>query len=82
MSNSCYTYFAIVGKFDPDEVTKILNLKPDKASKMGDRRINGTICDSARWEFGRCDEYDSIVERQMEKTISPLYDKISLFSTR
>lgn len=76
--NSCYTYFRIVGEFDPDEITKILRLKPDKQWKIGDHRKNGTQYDFASWEIGRCAEYDVYVENQMRKTIAPLIDKIDL----
>ena len=43
-------------------------------------RRNGTIYDFARWEIGRCTEYDVEVENQMRKTISVLQDKISLLN--
>ena len=28
--NSCYTFFQITGKFDPDEVSRILDIAPEK----------------------------------------------------
>ncbi len=76
--NSCYTYFRIVGDFDPDEITAILQLKPEEQWKIGDYRRNGTQYDFASWEIGRCAEYDVYVENQMRKTIAPLIDKIDL----
>ena len=78
--NSCYTYFKIVGNFDPDKVSEILNLTPEKSWKIGDLRRNGTKYDFALWEIGRCTEYDIEVENQMRKTISLLQDKISLLN--
>ncbi|MBO5328803.1 MAG: DUF4279 domain-containing protein [Clostridia bacterium] len=78
--NSCYTYFKIVGDFDPDKVTKLLNLKPEKSWKIGDYRKNGTQYDFAHWEIGRCSEYDPIVDRQMISSISILYDKIDILN--
>ncbi len=78
--NSCYTYFTIVGDFNPDEVTRILNLQPEKKWKIGDKRRNGTVYDFAHWEIGRCDEYDIEVNVQMRKTISVLLDKIELLN--
>ena len=75
--NSCYTYFRITGNFDPDVVTDRLGLHPDKAWKVGDQRRNDTVYDFASWEFGRCDEYDGVVENQMHITIEPLLDKIN-----
>ena len=50
--NSCYTYFKIVGNFDPDKVSEILNLTPEKSWKIGDLRRNGTKYDFALWEIG------------------------------
>ena len=56
--NHCYTYFKIVGNFDPDVVSELLNLTPEKSWKIGDLRRNGTVYDFACWEIGRCTEYD------------------------
>ena len=78
--NSCYTYFKIVGNFNPDDVTELLNLTPEKTWKIGDLRRNGTMYDFALWEIGRCTEYDVEVENQMRKTISSLWDKIHLLN--
>ena len=78
--NSCYTYFKIVGNFNPNEVSKILNLTPEKTWKIGDLRHNGTMYDFALWEIGRCTEYDEEVEDQMRKTIALLQDKIQLLN--
>ena len=78
--NSCYTYFKIVGDFNPDEVSELLNLTPEKTWKIGDLRLNGSKYDFALWEIGRCTEYDVEVENQMRKTISVLQDKISLLN--
>ena len=78
--NSCYTYFKIVGNFDPDKVSAILSLTPEKSWKIGDLRRNGTKYDFALWEIGRCAEYDVEVENQMRKTIEVLQDKIQLLN--
>ena len=78
--NSCYTYFKIVGDFDPDDISALLNLTPERTWKIGDLRRNGTKYDFALWEIGRCAEYDVEVENQMRKTISVLQDKISLLN--
>ena len=78
--NSCYTYFKIVGNFNPDDVTERLNLTPEKTWKIGDLRRNGTKYDFALWEIGRCTEYDVEVENQMRKTIAVLQDKIPLLN--
>ena len=76
--NSCYTYFRIVGEFDPDEITDFLQLKPEKQWRIGDYRRDGTQYDFASWEIGKCTEYDVDVGNQMRKTIAPLIDKIDL----
>ena len=76
--NSCYTYFAIKGNFEPDDMSKRLKLPPTKQWKIGDFRKDGkTRYDFALWEYGRCDNYDIIVENQMMKTISELIPKIN-----
>ena len=78
--NSCTTYFRIAGNFNPDEVSELLNLTPEKTWKIGDLRPNGTMYDFALWEIGRCTEYDVEVENQMRKTIVLLQDKIQLLN--
>ena len=78
--NHCYTYFKIVGDFDPDVVSELLNLTPEKSWKIGDLRRNGTVYDFACWEIGRCTEYNPEVEHQMRQTISVLQDKISVLN--
>ena len=74
--NRCHTYFKIVGDFDPDSITARLGLLPTKCWKIGDSRKNGSKFDFALWEYGRCDEYDVLVENQMRKTVSGLLGKI------
>jgi hypothetical protein len=78
--NTCYTYFRITGDFDPDCITKRLGLTPCKTWKIGDTRKNGTKYDFASWEFGRCDNYDVIVQNQMHMTIDPLLAKIDILN--
>ena len=78
--NSCYTYFKIVGNFNPDDISALLNLTPEKSWKIGDLRRNGTKYDFALWKIGRCTEYDVYVENQMRKTISVLLDKIAILN--
>ena len=74
------TYFKIVGNFNPDDISALLNLTPEKSWKIGDLRRNGTKYDFALWEIGRCTEYDVYVENQMRKTISVLLDKIAILN--
>lgn len=75
MKNRCYTYFRIVGQFNTDDISNILNLTPEKKWDIGDARPNGSKLDFANWSIGYCDEYDADTEVQMEKTISKLLDK-------
>ncbi len=56
--NSCYTYFKIVGNFNPDDVSVMLNLTPEKTWKIRGLRRNGTRYDFALREIGRRTEYD------------------------
>ena len=76
--NRCYTYFKIVGDFDPDVITAKLGIVPNDRWKTGDHRRNGSLYDFSCWTCGRCDEYDVYVENQMRKTISGLLDKIDV----
>ena len=78
--NRCYTYFRIVGDFDPDVITAKLGIVPNDRWKTGDRRRNGSLYDFSCWTCGRCDEYDVYVENQMRKTISGLLDKIDVLN--
>ena len=78
--NSCYTYFSITGKFDPLCITELLQLSPEHTRRIGAKRKNGTVCDTAVWEIGRCDRYDPIVSNQMENTIAPLLGKIEILN--
>ena len=76
--NSCYTYFRIVGNFNPDDVSALLNLTPEESWKIGDLQRNSTTkYEFANWTIGKCAEYDVYVENQMRKTISMLLDKIA-----
>ena len=76
--NSCYTYFAIKGEFNPENITERLGLNPSKVWKTGDKRGNGTEYDFSYWEFGFCEEYDVVTENQMHKTLAPLLSKIEI----
>ena len=80
VNNSCYTYFKIVGQFNPDYVSQVLNLKAEESWKIGEQRKNGTKYDFAFWKIGTCNEYDGEVANQMKKTISVLLDKIDLLN--
>ncbi|MBR4761374.1 MAG: DUF4279 domain-containing protein [Clostridia bacterium] len=78
--NKCYTYFRIVGDFDPDEISARLGIIPNDSWKPGDLRKDGSVHTFSSWTCGRCDEYDVCVENQMRKTISGLLGKIDLLN--
>jgi hypothetical protein len=70
--NSCYTYFRIVGDFDPSEISRSLSLEPSRQTCVGDVRKDGTFYSFAFWEYGYCGEYDVFIEKQMMRTIKDL----------
>lgn len=72
----CYTYFRIAGNFNPEIISEILQLKPQRSWKIGDIRKNGTKFEFAAWEYGYCEDYDMIVDNQIRKTISQLLPKV------
>lgn len=76
----CYTYFKIVGDFDPDTATELLGVAPEKFWRIGDKRKNGTVYDFACWITGTCREYDIEVSNQMLKTLAPLLDKTDVLN--
>lgn len=78
--NTCYTAFKIVGAFNPDDVSEMLELIPDRSLKIGDLRRDGTEYDFALWEIGKCTEYDVNVENQMRKSIEALKDKTEVLN--
>ena len=78
--NSCIHILKQSAILTPDDVSKLLNLTPEKTWEIGDLRRNGTMYDFALWEIGKCTEYDVEVENQMRKTISSLWDKIHLLN--
>ena len=78
--NNCCTYFKIVGNFNPDKVSELLSLTPEKSWKIGDLRRDGTKYDFSLWEIGRCTEFDVEVNNQLRKTIAALQDKIPLLN--
>ena len=78
MKNNCKTYFSISGDFDPQQITKMLNVEPTRCHGKDDLRRDGKPYNFALWAGCLCDEYDVYVENQMEKTIEPLLDKIDV----
>lgn len=77
------TYFKIIGDFNPEEITDLLGIIPDKQWKIGDIRykINDktSVYDFALWQTGlvkTVNEY--YVEKQMSETISKLEPKIDI----
>ena len=75
-TNSCYTYFRIAGNFDPDRISEMLGLRPDKQWKIGDLRRNGTAYDCALWTHGTCTSYDVITNNQLLITLEDFFPRI------
>ena len=48
----CLTYFEIRGHFDPDQVTDLLRLAPERIRRIGDRRNDGKKYETAIWRYG------------------------------
>ena len=78
--NYCYTYFRIVGCFDPDEISDKLGLLPFESWKKGDKSKSGREYEFSAWHFCKCEKYNIITTEQMEETIAPLLDKIDLLN--
>lgn len=74
--NTCYTSFKIVGNFDPDVITELLGLTPERFKRIGEVRRDGEKYTEALFEIGKCTEYDPITDNQMRKTIAVLVDKV------
>lgn len=79
-SNRCYTYFRIVGDFDPDELTRRLELTPYESWKTGDAGSDGSTHDFSAWHFGKCDAYSIDVSEQMMETLTPLLGKTDVLN--
>lgn len=78
LRNTCHTYFAIKGDFNPDQISDMLQLKPSKQWHIGDYKNNGTHYDFALWEYGRCENYNVNSEQQMLTTIEELIPKTDI----
>ena len=75
---SCYTYFAIKGEFDVDEIVKLLGIQPNKSWKKTDIRVDGKPFGFDFIQICRNDKYNPYVYEMMEVTIAPLLDKIDV----
>ena len=80
--NSCYTYFHIHGDdFPIEEITKVLGESPFRSWYKTDiREADGKQFGFCNWSGFRVDDYDPYVEKQMEKTIEPLLDRIDILN--
>lgn len=78
--NNCYTYFLIVGKFDPEEAARLLDIVPDKTVREGDLLRSGLPAPESSLMLCRCAEYDVYTENQMRATVAPLADKIDVLN--
>lgn len=78
--NNCYTYFRIVGDFDPDNISQKLDLQPFEVLKKNQQRKNGTKYDFSAWHFGQCNIYNIDTACQMEETIQQLKNKVNILN--
>ena len=74
----CLTYFEIIGKFDPDQITAFLRVVPERVRRIGDKLPNGTTREFASWRFGSISSDDPDISAQMMQTIKPLLAKEDL----
>lgn len=72
---SCYPYIIITGDFEPNHITRYLNLQPFEQWRIDDEKKNGRKFDFAAWKFGLCDEYDVFVENQMHSILKELMSR-------
>ena len=72
---TCYTYYSIRGDFNPEDITRILNILPHKTTMKGQANEYGQICKCSSWRGCLCSEYNIDLSVQMKKTITPLLDK-------
>lgn len=73
------TYFKITGDFVPDDATAVLKIQPDKQWKKGDARqaVSGQTYQFSMWRCGSVATKNYLhAEKQMEKTISLLHEKV------
>lgn len=74
--NHCYTYFRIVGDFEPSVIDDLLGLKAESSHKATDLSAAEKKYGFAEWTFGRNEDEEMDVAKQMEKTIAPLLSKV------
>lgn len=82
---TCYTYFSIRGDFDPEEITRILGIEPERTWRKGETTPYGGTYNNTSWTGCFCREYDIDLSVQMEKTIKPLlskYEELNLIRTK
>lgn len=73
--HTCYTYFFITGIFNPEEISKRLDLIPMDKWSMEKFDENGQQYEESFWQFGLCDNYNPQVSYMMKETIKPLLGK-------
>lgn len=76
------TYFKILGDFNPSEVGKLLQLDADKQWCKGDlRRAPNDTYNFSFWSCGTVVTKNYYyVEKQLEKTVAPLQQKIAVLN--
>lgn len=77
--HKCITYFKISGDFEPKEILDVLDIKPTKISRKGDKYIflnQEKSYDFSSIEIGYNNKYNVEIDLMIEKTIKELRSKI------
>ncbi len=80
-NHTCYTYFKIVGNFDPHIIIDKLNIVPNKVEKIGEQIISefnnkAYVCEDSYIQIGLNHNYDVNLNNMFEVTIKDLRPKI------
>jgi len=83
IKSTASTAFCIKGTFDPEDISKLLNLTPSKSWKINDPMVSkkfqfdaGVKRPFSMWSYGYNDSYNGDISRQIRLTINDLRSKI------
>lgn len=75
-----YTYFSIRGDFDPDVISEMIGIIPEKKWSVGDERKNGSKYDFSNWRMQKCDKDTLCIDEQCKEIIRKLQGKIGILT--
>jgi hypothetical protein len=75
-----YTYFAIKGNFNPDVISGMLDIIPEKKWNIGDKRRSGSEYDFSMWCSKSCDKDTLCIDEQCIEVIETLKDKVDILN--